>query len=87
MWGSHLAILLAAGLEDQEIGMGVSIPCRNIRTERVLLDERGLEKSLRHSRMPCKMLNRCHPSHNRDTACYAIIVTATCNDCMKVSLS
>jgi hypothetical protein len=41
MWGSHLAIPLAADVENQEIGMGVSIPCRNIRTERGLLDERG----------------------------------------------
>ncbi len=73
MWGSHLAIPLEASVEDQEIGMGVSIPCRNIRRERVLLDERGSEKSLRRSRMPCRMLNRCHPSSNRDTACYDII--------------
>ncbi len=36
-----MAITLAADLEDQGIGMCVSIPCRNIRTERVLPDERG----------------------------------------------
>ncbi len=41
MWGSHLAITLAADLEDQGIGLCVSIPCRNICTERVLPDERG----------------------------------------------
>jgi hypothetical protein len=41
MGGSHVAIPLAANLEDQGIGMGVSIPCRNICTECVLPDERG----------------------------------------------
>jgi hypothetical protein len=68
MWGSYSAIPLEASVEDQEIGMGVSIPCRNIRTERVLPDERGSEKSLRRSRMPCRMLNRCQASSNRDTS-------------------
>ena len=52
MWGLHLARTLAADLEDQGIGMCVSIPCRNLRTERVLPDERSSEKLLRRSRMP-----------------------------------
>ncbi len=37
---------------------------------------RGLEKSLRRS----GMLNKCHPSSNRDTACYDTIVTVNCHD-------
>ncbi len=41
MWGSHLAITLAADLEDQGIERCVSIPYRNICTERMLPDERG----------------------------------------------
>ncbi len=65
--GSHMVITFAADLEDQGIGMCKSIPCRNICTERVLPEE----KSLRSSRM----LDRYQPLSNRDTACYAIIVT------------
>ena len=47
--------------------------------ERVLPDERSSEKMLRRSRMSCRMLwdEQGHPSHNRDTICYAIIVTAS----------
>jgi hypothetical protein len=86
MWGSHLVIPLEASVADQRIGMGVSVSYRNIRTERVLPDERGLEKSLRRCRMPCSMPDRCHPSRNRDTTCYDIIVTAKRHDYVKVSL-
>ena len=41
MWGLHVAITLAADLEEQGIGICVSIPCKNIRMEHVLPDERG----------------------------------------------
>ena len=36
MWESHLAITLEASVEDQGIGMCVSVSYRNIRTEHVL---------------------------------------------------
>ncbi len=75
MWESHLARTLAADLEDQGIRMCVSIPFRNLRTERVLPDERSLEKMLRRSRMLCRMLwdEQGHPPGNRDMVCHDII--------------
>ncbi len=56
-------------------GWCVSIPCRNLRTERVLPDERGSEKLLRRSQMPCRMLNRRQPSSNRDMSGHDDIIT------------
>ncbi len=74
MWESHLARTLAADLEDQGMRMCVSIPFRNLRTERVLPDERSLEKMLRRSRMLWD--EQGYPSGNRDMVCHDIIVTA-----------